>query len=483
MYPTCIVTMFFNLNSTTRPLEFYLQHGRPTLELDCPMVVFCDKDTRPLLQGIRGHRETLYVEKSIFDYEHVQTWLPIVRKNREVSGYPEQRVTPEYMMVTTFKPLALYLAKQMRPAKTYMWVDLGASHVARRLSECAPLIAAKPRPKIACCYVAYRTKNEIYPMSRFLASGGPCGMAATLLTVEADYVERFYTSMFSVLYEQISEGVGHNEEQALIYVYHRHPEWFSLYFGDYGSTATNYFETVEDGNSVETFIVRPAIANGDRAIADAAQTYGKPVLAQAVLWHPESVAARAMLDGFHHFIALAGGFHTGWGSYMFDGQRYAYQIETLKKQEALFRAGVSSTHVLEIGVYVGHSLLILLLSNPTLRITCVDNDARFAPRAVEYLNSQFGNRIDFHLGDAADVLPRLEARSYDCVHIDADHNIEAVRQQFALSKPLAAPRAYVVFDDYEAVQPLIDGWIARGELDLIEKPGCLWTNIVTQLRE
>jgi hypothetical protein len=261
MYPTCIVTMFFNLNSAARPLEFYLQHGRPTLELGCPMVIFCDKETRPLLEGIRGHRETLYVEKSIFDYEHVRTWLPIVRKNRAASKYPEQRNTPEYMMVTTFKPLALYLAKQMRPAKAYMWLDLGASHVARNFTESILKIAASPRPKIAACYIHYRSRKQLYPMVRFLAEGGPCGMAATLFTVEADYVERFYTGMFSVLYEQIAEGVGHNEEQAMIYVHDRHPEWFELYFGDYGSTATNYYRVVEDRYAVDTYFFANALAD------------------------------------------------------------------------------------------------------------------------------------------------------------------------------------------------------------------------------
>jgi hypothetical protein len=261
---TCIVTMFYNLNTRARPLEFYLQHGRPTLEIDCPMVVFCDAETRPLLAGIRGYRETLYVEKSIFDYEHVRAWLPIVRKNRSVSAHysaPDQRNTPEYMMVTSFKPLALYLAKQIRPAKYYMWLDMGASHVARNFTPSIYRILEAPRPKIACCYIHYRPKEELYPMIRFLENGGPCGVAATLFTVEADYVERFYTAMFSVLYEQITEGVGHNEEQAMVYVHDKHPEWFDLYFGDYGSTAVNYHRVLEDQYAVNTYFIPRAPAD------------------------------------------------------------------------------------------------------------------------------------------------------------------------------------------------------------------------------
>lgn len=125
--------------------------------------------------------------------------------------------------------------------------------------------------------------------------------------------------------------------------------------------------------------------------------FGREILEQAVSHHPESVPARVLLENFHHFEAihgvLKGQWIDGWGSYMFDGRTYRYQRETLKKQEALFRCGSGSSsssgsavHVLEVGVYVGHSLLILLVSNPLLRITCIDIDSRYSPLVVDYLN-------------------------------------------------------------------------------------------------
>jgi predicted O-methyltransferase YrrM len=153
----------------------------------------------------------------------------------------------------------------------------------------------------------------------------------------------------------------------------------------------------------------------------------------------------------------------------------------LKKQEALFKVGQKASHLLEIGVYLGHSLLILLVSNPTLRITCIDNDARYSPKAVEYLNQHFGNRITFHLGDASEVLKTLPSDEYDAIHIDADHTHEAVRSHFIHSLPLAKKNALIVFDDYEATQSLIDKFIADKVLTIVDLPRCLWTNIVTQL--
>lgn len=206
--------------------------------------------------------------------------------------------------------------------------------------------------------------------------------------------------------------------------------------------------------------------------------FGRSILEKHARTSP---VAKVLLDNFHHFIALGPLFHRGCGSYMVDGQRYAYQSDTLKKQEALFRVGESSTRVLEIGVYLGHSLLLLLLSNRTLEITCLDVDPTFSPKAVEYLNTHFNNRVHFHLGYSTDVLRRDDLGTFDCIHIDADHRVEAVSEEFALSRPLAQPNAHFVFDDYEALRPLIDGYISSGVLRHIETPWCLWTNVVTRL--
>lgn len=223
----------------------------------------------------------------------------------------------------------------------------------------------------------------------------------------------------------------------------------------------------------------------DDSIFTSLPLYGEVELMKAVEWHKECLTARVLHDHFHHFIQLydaVGREHIhGWGSYLFDGLKYSYQLQTLKKQEALFNVGQKASHLLEIGVYLGHSLLILLVSNPTLQITCIDNDERYSPKAVEYLNQHFGNRVTFHLGDASEVLKTLPSDEYDAIHIDADHKHEAVRSHFVHSLPLAKKNAFIVFDDYQDTQSLIDTFIADKLLTIVDLPGCLWTNIVTQL--
>jgi hypothetical protein len=214
--------------------------------------------------------------------------------------------------------------------------------------------------------------------------------------------------------------------------------------------------------------------------------FGRAILESAVRDHPESIPAKTILENFSHFVnlhnILGGKWEFGWGSYMFDGRSYQWQRETLKKQEALFRVGENATNVLEIGVYLGHSLLLLLISNPNLKITCVDNDSRFAPKAVEYLNSQFNNRVTFFLGDAVDIVNSLPtSNKFDMVHIDADHNNDAVLKQFQASRKFACMNAHFVFDDYEATRGAVDSLLASDVLTKLVLPMCLWTNIVTQL--
>ena len=265
---TCIVTMFFNLakspdaTNATRPLEFYLRHGAPTLNLPYEMVIFCDEETKPLIEFMRGDYPTTYIVKSIFEYDHVKQWLPIVRSGRLERPRADPRNTPSFFAVTSFKPMALHLAKQQVVADTYMWLDFGASHIARGIPDAVQRIVEHPRPKITLCYIHYRSKAELYPMTKFLANDGPCGVAATAFTVQSDYVERFFLSMMSVCYEQVALGVAHNEEQAMIYVYDRNPEWFSLYFGDYQSTLTNYHKSVEDHPIIQHCFLANAQSDG-----------------------------------------------------------------------------------------------------------------------------------------------------------------------------------------------------------------------------
>lgn len=215
--------------------------------------------------------------------------------------------------------------------------------------------------------------------------------------------------------------------------------------------------------------------------------FNREALEKIVEVHPDSFPSRQLLENFHHFQGLhdclGGRWVHGWGSYLFDGLTYAYEPRMVHKQEELYRYAMTATHALELGVYVGHSLLIMLIANPKLRVTAVDVDSQYAGPAVEYLNRHFEDRVSFLQGDAVKVMETLAPRSFDLLHIDADHYDAAVLAQFQESLRLAKPRAIYIFDDYDAVQGTVDQFVLEGLLDIKVVPKCLWRNCVAQLTE
>lgn len=273
----CIVTMFFDLrkyfgsNTATRDVDFYMTNGKETLSVSQPMVIFCDSTMRGKIETLRGERPTFYVEKNLEDYDHVKMLFPLIIKNREnspVYNNPTERNTPMHMLCTSFKFTALYLAKQLYTADTYMWLDFGGGHVLRNLHSSVEAICECPRPKIACCYIHYRSSHELYPMRKFLEYGGPCSIATTSFTVGSDYVDKLFTKSMSILYEQVTQGVGHTDEQIIVYISNQHPEWFSIYYGDYYSVLTNYHKTVEDIESVKHFFIQNAQRDNQYALVE-----------------------------------------------------------------------------------------------------------------------------------------------------------------------------------------------------------------------
>ena len=274
----CLVTMLFNLadkpdaSSEVRPLDFYVKNGKPTLEINYPMVIFCDEETKPLIEPIRGDRPTIYVVKNFLEYDHVKFLLPIVTENRRGKEYHDHRNTPTSVLLYTFKFTAMFLAKREYKADTYMWLDFGGSHILRGLPNALVPILHNPRKKIGICYIQYQSKKNIYPMSNWLRLGGYCCIGGTAFTVASDTIDKFYTLGMSILYEQVFHGVGHTEEQILIYMYDRHPELFSIYFGDYGSILKNYHATLEDVELVKYCFIGPAENDNRRDLAQMAKS-------------------------------------------------------------------------------------------------------------------------------------------------------------------------------------------------------------------
>ena len=286
VYKTTAVTMFFDLtklkdgNGEVRNASFYMNHGKATLALKNPMVIFCDETTKQQIQEIRETvapgELTTYVIKNITDYDFYKDNIDIILENRQGQAhYINSRNTASYCILTTFKITAIHIAKQLDPYHTpfYAWIDFGGSHIMRSFAESVPKMLANPRPKIAMCYIHFRGANELQSMKQYFREGGPCGIAATCFTVEATYMNRFYNGIQSIFHEMLLNGVGHSEEGAMVYFFHRYPELCTIYCGDYYSCATNYHEPREDYNTVRWFFIEQCLHKGRVDLAkEAART-------------------------------------------------------------------------------------------------------------------------------------------------------------------------------------------------------------------
>jgi hypothetical protein len=171
------------------------------------------------------------------------------------------------------------------------------------------------------------------------------------------------------------------------------------------------------------------------------------------------------------------------GSYLFNGKNYEYYIGMYDKQKLIFDKVKEFSNVLEIGTYMGHSLMLMLISNPRLRITCVDIDPTFSKPSTSFLQEKFSkSKINFICGNSVEVLPTITEK-FDFFHIDGKHNNKMITQEFNLCKNLSSTNEMnILFDDSETCQPLLTH--IRENFEVIEEftPNCDWQNTFMKIR-
>jgi hypothetical protein len=102
--------------------------------------------------------------------------------------------------------------------------------------------------------------------------------------------------------------------------------------------------------------------------------------------------------------------YQGCGSYLFDGNIYEYCPDMYEKQKLLYDTAKKATSVLEVGVYMGHSIFIMLLANPSLKITCIDIDDQLSVPALSILEEQL-NLFESKKITTLDSLKKIQDRS------------------------------------------------------------------------
>jgi len=188
---------------------------------------------------------------------------------------------------------------------------------------------------------------------------------------------------------------------------------------------------------------------------------------------------------FYEILEACGNkFCKGCGSYLFDGQTYNYCELMYEKQELLFNNAKIATNVLEIGTYMGHSLLIMLLANPHLKITCVDISDEYTYPAITVLNKYFNNAITFVHGDSISFM-RSTDQKFDFFHIDGWHENDYITNEFYLIQKLNNRNdnvLRVIFDDEGCLQELQHNIDKNYKVFHKFNPMCSWPNVYYEIQ-
>ena len=176
--------------------------------------------------------------------------------------------------------------------------------------------------------------------------------------------------------------------------------------------------------------------------------------------NPQSLTSKDLETIKLHFFKIyekcSNQFEKGNGSYLFDGYNYQYLQENYSKQELLFNKVIGKNNILEIGTYMGHSLLIMLIANPKLNITTIDINEKFSRPATNYLKSQFPEaNIDFIHNDSLNAIKSLN-KKFDFFHIDGCHKNKIITKEFNYCKKLnLSNNLEIIFDDHIVCKNLV----------------------------
>ena len=178
------------------------------------------------------------------------------------------------------------------------------------------------------------------------------------------------------------------------------------------------------------------------------------------------------------------------GNLCYDHEQYDppfYDSPLLKdceeKRNRIMKASKSSNCVFEIGLNGGHSSLLMLESNPKLKIVANDiaefyppcpniHPEVYVPAAAEFLTNNFKDRFTFIKGSCLKKVPEYVSThktTFDMVHIDGAK--ETYQQDFYNLAPSLSQHAFVVFDDTNIphVQNMVNNLLKEGFVSRTEE--------------
>ena len=135
-----------------------------------------------------------------------------------------------------------------------------------------------------------------------------------------------------------------------------------------------------------------------------------------------------------------------------------YQIHrNLNKIKNLQYLCKDKRKIIEIGINACHSLLLMILVNPTAEYLLFDlNNHTYTVPTLDYIRANFPDtKINAVFGDSCKTIHAFismnpeQLNTYDLIHLDGGHTEDVFSQDYANSKKLATDSGIIIFDDYD----------------------------------
>lgn len=124
-------------------------------------------------------------------------------------------------------------------------------------------------------------------------------------------------------------------------------------------------------------------------------------------------------------------------------------------------------NIMEIGFNAGFSTLLMLLTNPNIKLTCFDlGEHTYTMPCFQKLKETFGDRIDIIIGDSTQTL-RYRNDIYDLIHIDGGHSTEVATSDIENAYRFSKTGTIIIMDDYDFpnIHSLWDYYINKYDLN------------------
>jgi len=268
-----LITAYFDLTKepdasvdiNNRPFFHYLSTANATMGVEQNLVVFCEENTKNILDSLRPlhlKHKTKYIICRFDDFEIVKT-REIIARNRINNPYHfDNRNTPSYYLFCMLRYVMIDKIIDENPFNSthFGWINICIERMGWKNVANLNNALSVNRDKFSTCYIDYQPKELVENYHEYFKFGR-CGMCSGFFTGRFDYFKQFNKLIIESFYECLNKGYGHADEQLYSIVYFKNPSIFQVYYGDYHQMITNYISVIDNIESPIIHVIQNAFIN------------------------------------------------------------------------------------------------------------------------------------------------------------------------------------------------------------------------------